>query len=200
MKRVAGFLALLLAVPAVAALAAGSGEKAAGSSAAQPAPVSVMTYMGHVATDEQYKAIHDYIEKQTGVKFTYTDVKDADSYTTQITAAIAAQQAIDLFTVGNKVSLANYRSSGAIQDITDNVNTYAPNIKKLFNNPPGWSSLPPGEMWKAVTSNGRIWAIPQASGTNVGVVLQVRKDWRVKLGLPPITTFDQFEQFLRAVK
>ncbi len=200
MRRLILILAVLVLLPAAFALAAGGGEKSAAAAGAQPAPVEFMLYMGHVATDEQWTRIHDYVEQQTGVKFTYRDVPDADSYTTQLTAAIAAQEPIDVFWLGNKVDLANFKQRGAIQDITDAVNKYGPNIKKLFTQAPGWSGLQPGEMWKSVTVNGRIWATPSASSTNVGVVMSVRKDWREKLGLGPITTIDQFETYLRKVK
>jgi len=203
MRRVVLSAALLVLLPAALALAGGSGEKAAAPAGAQTTPVTFMRYMGHQATDEQWQRIHDYIEQQTGVKFVYRDVKDADSYNTQIDAAIAAQEAIDAFGVGangDKIALASFKASGALQDITDSMNKYGPDIKKLFNDPPGWSGLRPAEMWRAVTVNGRIWAVPQASSTNVGVVLQVRKDWRLKLGLPPIQTIDDFENFLRKVK
>jgi len=193
-------LAVLVLLPAALVMANGGGEKGAGAAGAQAAPVTFMLYMGHQAKDDVWQRIHDYIEQQTGVKFTFRDVKDSDSYGTQLTAAIAAQEPIDAFVLGDKIALANYKSRGTIQDITDAINKYGPNIKKLYNNPPGWAGLQPGEMWKSVTVGGKIWAVPQASSTNVGVVLQVRKDWREKLGLGPITTVDQYENFLRKVK
>jgi putative aldouronate transport system substrate-binding protein len=200
MRKALSFAAILVLLPVAMVMANGGGEKGAVPAGTQATPVVFMTYMGHQATDEQWARIHTYFEQQTGIKFTFRDVKDSDSYTTQLTAAIAAQEPIDAFTVGDKVALATYRSRGVIQDLTDAINKYGPNMKKLFTNPPGWSGLNAGDMWKAVTSGGKYWAVPQASSTNVGVVLQVRKDWRVKLGLPPIQTIDDYENFLRKVK
>lgn len=190
MRRFVLFLALLVVLPAAVVSAA----------AAQSAPVSILTNMAHIATDEQWQRIHDYIEQQTGVKYTFRDAMDDTSYTTQIAAAIAAQEPIDMFWIGNKVRLSNYRASRSIQDITDAINTNGANIKKLFTSAPGWQGLQPGEMWKCVTMGGRYWAVPNGSSTNVGVVLQIRKDWREKLGMAPITTVDQLEQYLRKVK
>jgi putative aldouronate transport system substrate-binding protein len=201
MRRALSLAAILVLLPAALVMAGAGGEKGGAAAAGKQAtPVAIMTYMGHQATDEQWQRIHDYIEQQSGVKFTFRDVPDATSYGTQLTAAIAAQEPIDMISIGDKVALSNYISRGTIQDITDAVNKYGPNMKKLFQNPPGWQGLKPGEMWKIVTVNGKIWAIPQASGTNVGVVLQVRKDWREKLGLGPITTIDEYENYLRKVK
>jgi len=200
MRRALPFMAILILLPAAIALAAGGGEKGAAAAGTQATPVTFMLYMGHVAPDDVYTRIHDYIEQQTGVKFVVRDVKDNDSYTTQLTAAIAAQEPIDAFYMGSKIDLATYRSRGTIQDITDAMNKYGPNIKKLFQSPPGWSGLKPGEMWKVATVGDKIYAVPSATAPNQGVVLSIRKDWREKLGLAPITTVDQFETYLRKVK
>ncbi len=141
MKRALLVLAVLLLLPAAMVMAKGGGEKGAAAADAQPAPVVFFTDIGHQAKEAVWARIHDYIEQQTGVKFTFRDVKDDDTYQTQLTAAIAAREPIDAFTIGNKVALANAESTGVIQDITDNVNKYGPNIIKLFNAPPGWSGL-----------------------------------------------------------
>ncbi len=128
---------LALLVPAAAVFASGSGEKTAPAATAQSRPVVFMAYMGHTSSDAFYQRLHDYIEQQTGVKFTYRDVKTSEDYTVQLTAAIAAQEQIDAFST-NTTELSTNQSKGVIQDITDAVNTYGPNIKKLFTNPPGW--------------------------------------------------------------
>ncbi len=196
--RRALFVAAVLALLVPAALFAGAqGEKAA--SVSQSRPVVFMNYMGHTSSDAFYKRLHDYIEQQTGVKFTYRDVKNSDDYTVQLTAAIAAQEQIDAFGISG-TQLADYKNRGVIQDITDPMNAYGPDIKKLFDSAPGWTGLEQGAMWRSVTIGGRIWAVPGASSTDVGVILSIRKDWREKLGIGPISTIDQFEQYLRKVK
>ena len=200
MKR-ALFIAVVLALvlPAAALFANGGAEGGTAPSVTQSRPVVFMNSMGHTSSDAFWARLHDYIEQQTGVKFTYRDVKNTDDYTVQLTAAIAAQEQIDAIGVSG-AALADDKNRGVIQDLTAAVNTYGPNIKKLFNSAPGWTGLEPGAMWRSVTLGGKIWAIPGASSTDVGVILSIRKDWREKLGIPPITTIDQFEQYLRKVK
>jgi hypothetical protein len=200
MKRIVFMIVVLALIAAPLALfAKGGSEQATSATGGQSRPVVFMNTMGHTASDEFYKRVHDYIEKQTGVQFTYRDVTNSADYDAQLTAALAAQEQIDAFGT-NQTNLPNDISKGVIQDITDPLKANGPNILKLFNNPPGWTNLQTGAMWLPVTVNGRIWAIPGATSKDVGVVLSVRKDWREKLGIGPITTIDDFEKYLRAVK
>ena len=55
MKRILVSLAALLLLPAAIVLANGAGEKGAVPAGKQATPVSFMRYMGHQATDEQWK-------------------------------------------------------------------------------------------------------------------------------------------------
>lgn len=192
-----GVLTLLIAPFAL--FAGGQTETKTSTTGGQTRPVVFMNYMGHTSSDAFYTRLHDYIEQQTGVKFTYRDVMNSDDYKTQLTTALAAQEQIDAFGTDPQ-RLPIDRSTGVIQDITDEVKTDGPDIMKLFNSPPGWTNLAAGAMWLPVTVNGHIWAIPGATAKDVGVVLSVRKDWREKLGIGPITTIDDFEKYLRAVK
>jgi putative aldouronate transport system substrate-binding protein len=190
---------MFILVVVLAILMPAAASFAATTATTQSRPVVFMAYTGHTASDAFYKRVHDYIEQLTGVKFTYRDVMTNDDYKVQKTTAIAAQEQIDAFTT-DTTSLPADRTHGVIKDITDAVSAYGPNMKKLFTDPPGWEGIEPGAMWRAVTIDGRIWAVPGATGKDVGVVLSVRKDWRVKLGIGPIETIDQFEAYLRKVK
>jgi len=191
---------LALLVPAAAVFATGgSGEKAATTTGTQSRPVVFMYYGGHTTPDAMLQRIHDYVEQQSGVKFVGRDVINNDDYNIQLTAAIAAQEQIDVF-YSDKAGMLLNKEKGVIQDITDAVNSYGPDLVKLYQNPPGWVDFQPGEMWKPVTVNGRIWAIPSATGKDTGTILSIRKDWADKLGMWPIDTIDQFEAYLRKVK
>jgi len=197
MLFVAAVAALL--VPAAALFASGGGETTAAASGTQSRPVVFMHYGGATATDAMKQRVQAYIEQQTGVKYVNRDVVNSDDYGVQLTAAIAAQEQIDVF-YSDKAGMLLNKEKGVIQDITDAVNAYGPDILKLFTNPPGWSEVAAGEMWKPVTISGRIWAIPSATGKDTGVILSIRKDWADKLGMWPIDTIDQFEAYLRKVK
>lgn len=191
--------ALSLMAQETALFASGGGERTVATGGGQSRPVVFMAYVGHTSGDEVYQKVHDYIEQQTGVKFTYRDLPNDADYEVQLAAATAAQERFDVFSTGKDDMLLN-KERGVIQDITDAVNTNGPNIKKLFTEQPGWGELPKGEMWKAVTINGRIWAIPGATGKDIGTILSIRRDWAEKLGMWPIDTIEQFEAYLRKVK
>jgi hypothetical protein len=192
-----GILALILPM---ALFAGGNKDSSSMAAGEQSRPVVFMVSMGHTSSDAFYARLHDYIEEQTGIKFTYRDVPNSDDYGVQLTAAIAAQEQIDVFST-NSTELPTNRSRGVIQEITSAVKTYAPNMIKLFNNPPGWPEIEAGAMWKAVTTlDGKIWAVPGATGKDTGVVLSIRKDWREKLGFGEIDTIEKFESYLRQVK
>jgi hypothetical protein len=184
----------------MALFAGGNKDSSSMAAGEQSRPVVFMVSMGHTSSDAFYARLHDYIEEQTGIKFTYRDVPNSDDYGVQLTAAIAAQEQIDVFST-NSTELPTNRSRGVIQEITSAVKTYAPNMIKLFNNPPGWPEIEAGAMWKAVTTlDGKIWAVPGATGKDTGVVLSIRKDWREKLGFGEIDTIEKFESYLRQVK
>jgi hypothetical protein len=162
--------------------------------------VRVLENIRHYADSSVYERVHTYIENESGVRFSCEEAPDAAAYTERLAKALASREPIDLFRVGNKVDLARWVAQGTIQQITDALNTYGPNIRKLYDDPPGWGRLPRGAMWKCVTAGGKVWAIPSATSVRTGVVLQVRKDWRLRLGLPPITTIGELETFLRKVQ
>jgi eukaryotic-like serine/threonine-protein kinase len=182
----------------VAALPA-SGRTGTGVAGTTSRPVAIMSSVGHTSSDAFYKRLHDYIVAQTGVAFTYRDVAWND-YGGELKAAIAARSRIDLFLVPSPVELLQYRVRRVIQDITDPVNRYGHSIKRLFTEARDWSELGKGDLWRPVTIEGRIWAVPEVFSKDIGVVLSVRRDWREKLGMGPIETIDQFEAYLRKVK
>ncbi len=197
MRKAFTALVLLGLLVSAASLFAQPGSDS--TAATQSRPVVFMAYMGHTSNDAFYKRLGDYIQQQTGVQFTYRDVPNSEDYTVQLTAAIAAQEKIDAFSSGKEDMLLN-KSRGVIQELTDGINKYAPNIKKLFTDQPAWPELAKGTMWKGVTVGGKIWAIPGATGKDTGTILTIRRDWADKVGVWPIDTIEQFETYLRKVK
>jgi len=193
--RKALFVAAVLALLApAAALFASGGTEAPAATGTQSRPVVFMHYGGATATEAMFQRVHAYIEQQTGVKYINRDVINNDDYGVQLTAAIAAQEQIDVF-YSDKAGMLLNKEKGIIQDITDAIKAYGPDITKLFQNPPGWGELAPGEMWKPVTIAGRIWAIPSATGKDTGTILSIRKDWADKLGMWPIDTIASSRRF-----
>jgi putative aldouronate transport system substrate-binding protein len=185
------YLLSLLALLLPAALwAAGSGEKttAAGASAK---PVVVFFWDDRDSAPADLERVRQYVIKQSGVNFTLRKVKTGEEFSNQLAIALAGKEDIDLIPLDDTNQMIDFKTRGAIKTITQEVNTYAPDLKKNI----------PADAWKIVTDGkGDIWAIPVQSFQNQGRVLQIRKDWREKLGLPPIQTLADFENYLRAVK
>ena len=69
--------------------------------------------------------------------------------------------------------LASYISNGAVQDLTDLVEEYGPNLKEAFSQ----------DVWDMVSVDGRIYAIPETDSNDIENGIVVRKDWLELLGL-----------------
>ncbi len=88
----------------------------------------------------------------------------------------------------NMTLLATYIKNGAVQDLTDLVEAYGPNLKAAF----------PQEVWDMVSVDGRIYAIPETDSNDIENGIVVRQDWLDKLGLPLPETVDDFYNMLVA--
>ncbi len=84
--------------------------------------------------------------------------------------------------------LASYISNGAVQDLTDLVEEYGPNLKEAFSQ----------DVWDMVSVDGRIYAIPETDSNDIENGIVVRKDWLELLGLDLPTTVDEFYDMLVA--
>ena len=78
----------------------------------------------------------------------------------------------------------------ALQKINEPLEKYGQNILKDFSK----------DAWRSVTDKkGDIYGIP-CQDPVVGTLIAVRKDWREKLGMGPITSLEEFEKYLVARK
>ena len=84
--------------------------------------------------------------------------------------------------------LASYIKNGVIQDLTDLVEQYGPNLKAAF----------PQQVWDMVSVDGRIYAIPETDSNDIENGIVVRQDWLDKLGLKLPETVDEFYTMLKA--
>jgi putative aldouronate transport system substrate-binding protein len=103
---------------------------------------------------------------------------------------LAGQDQIDLIFDAPWLHMNQMIAQGYYQELTDLLNQYGPNILRTR----------PQEMWDANKFNGKIMGIP------LGLYFQqphgwvVRKDLRVKLGMQPLTTYDDIIKYAYAVK
>lgn len=84
--------------------------------------------------------------------------------------------------------LATYIKNGVIQDLTDLVEAYGPNLKNAFSQ----------EVWDMVSMDGRIYAIPETDSNDIENGIVVRQDWLDKLELELPETVEDFYNMLVA--
>lgn len=85
--------------------------------------------------------------------------------------------------------------SGLFQDMSELIDSDAPNIKEMFNNEPDTKIL-------AQTPEGQIYGIPkcQSKWPDTNTVLFINKQWLDNLGLQEPKTFTELETVLKAFK
>lgn len=102
---------------------------------------------------------------------------------------MASGQEYDAIKMINKpYLLATYINNGVVQDLTDLVEAYGPNLKAAFSQ----------DVWDMVSVDGRIYAIPETDSNDIENGIFVRKDWLDKLGLEIPTTVNAFYDMLVA--
>jgi putative aldouronate transport system substrate-binding protein len=138
---------------------------------------------------EMRKAI-EYIAEQSGIEVVPQIVRS--DWANKLNLALAAGEELDLIQTKGMDRLNDLRHRGALQPLTKAIEKYGQNIKAAL----------PEEAWKVVTDeHGEIWSIPQENVSKISFeAIVIRKDWREQLGMGPITTLEEFEEYLRKVK
>lgn len=179
MKR---FITLLLSVLVALSFTAGT----------VPAAEKVVVMYEEVRdhSDAEMRKAIDYIAEQSGIEIVPIIVRS--DWQNQLNLALAGGQELDLIQAKGMDRLNDLMQRGAIQPLNDALGKYGENIRKRI----------PEELWKVVTdADGNIWGIPQENVFNITFeAIMVRKDWREQLGMGPITTMEELEEFLIKVK
>ncbi|MCP4400955.1 MAG: extracellular solute-binding protein [bacterium] len=138
---------------------------------------------------ELRKAI-EYIASESGVEFVPEMVRS--DWENNLNLALAGGAEIDMIQTKKTTRQSDLIQRGAIQPLNDALDKYGENIRKRI----------PEELWKVVTDeNGTIWGIPQENVWKKAFeAIAIRKDWREQLGMGPITTIEELEEYLMKVK
>jgi putative aldouronate transport system substrate-binding protein len=186
-----GALAVSIAVTGCSSTTSTSKELSVTSAPkVQEKPVKILMSEPRESNQEDMDKVKKYIEEKSGVKFEIVNVKTANDFDQRINLALASDEDIDVILVGSQSNYQTLTEKNALLDIKDLVDSYGKNLKKQY----------PSDIWKAVTdSTGAVRGIPRMS-VLAADTLSIRKDWREKLGLPPITTLAEFEAYMRAIK
>jgi putative aldouronate transport system substrate-binding protein len=134
-----------------------------------------------------------YIEQQTknelNIKLTVNYIPWGD-YINQIKLKAAGGENFDIFLTFFGELPGNISRKQAM-DITDLIKKYGTDLKKAI----------PAGLWASVTVNGKIYGIPSVYPmTGIARGMLIRKDLRLKYGLPEITDIKSLENYLAAVK
>ncbi len=191
-KSVLLTLGLMLLIPVFIGTPRSNFAEAAKKAADQKTPVKILLREPRESNPADESKVKKYIEDQSGIKFEVTRLKTEEEYTQRVNIALASQQDIDVIQVKYaNPSFSDLLERRALLNITQSVNKYGKNLKKML----------PKDLWQSVSDNqGNIWAIPEFGGVLRGSFIAIRKDWRVKLGMGPIKTFQELEAYLKAVK
>lgn len=212
-KNTAKFLSLLVAVMLFAGVLAGCGgatnqptettapaaTTAAGetTAATQPAidvskAVELQFYMvGDAPADLQ--KVQDKVNEMNKadlnatVKFNYTTWTD---YQTKYSLILSSGQPVDLIYIASWLHFPDLVKSGAFLALDDMIPKYAPDLQKATAD----------DLWKGVTINGKIYAMPSIYREYMNNGVSYRKDLAEKFGLPEPKDLDTLEQYLLGVK
>ncbi|WP_230986951.1 extracellular solute-binding protein [Cohnella fermenti] len=166
---------------------AGPKEEAGGSATEAPTPISIMTtFYGDEPPGPDNVVIKE-IEKRTNTKLTITWVSP-NSYGEKVNVTLASGDIPDLTLIGDNfsASVRKMAEQGAFWELEPYLKDYA-NLSAF-----------PQESWDNTRyQDGKIYAIPRVRALSTGMV-EVRKDWLDKLGLPVPETMDDLYNVMRA--
>lgn len=139
--------------------------------------------------------VWDEAQKQTGITIEWDVIPNAE-YTEVMAVRLSSQEdlpdIICLQGTSDGAFLAKYYDEGVITDLTTLINDYAPNIKAVMEEYPGYKSalsLPTGEILALGDLNATAYRTK-------GIV--IRQDWLDNLGLESPTNMDELYEVAKA--
>ncbi|TMV47876.1 extracellular solute-binding protein [Paenibacillus mesophilus] len=165
---------------------------APGSEASAPKP-ELRTLQGWMKDDYNRYPVAKLLEERTGYKVQY-DMLPQDNPQEKLNLLIASSESYDAITTSGvstyKAMYSDYAKRGALVDLGPLIDKYGPNIKAAISQ----------ESLDAVKIDGKIYAIPSKTLSNVASSFMIRQDWLDKLGLKMPTTTEEFVNVLKAFK
>lgn len=190
----ATMMAVLLAV---AAAGCSKGEEASKPAASNEVKAKVPLKIYVPSNVEEFPAgktvnnneIKSFVEEKTGYSLQW-DIQPKENVKEKLNIMMASGEAPDLIMTTDKTIFANFAQQGLLAPLDSYIDQVAPEIKKLV----------PNDTWKAVTFDGKKYAIavPQNQEATSGLIM--RKDWLDALGLQVPKTLEDYYQVLKAFK
>lgn len=145
--------------------------------------------------DETTNPVLTYIKEATGYDITF-DMLPSDSPYDKVNAILASDTYYDMIVIGDRDYYTQYAAWGALLDMKELVEQYAPNVKANINDTAA----------EIMTINGTYWAVPNMApsgrndSANSSYGLMYRTDVLESLGIAEPKTVDEFTAFLQACK
>ncbi len=215
MKKMKQFLVLILTLCLTVTMLAGCGKKvdtsettnegtkgnnqeSAGETAASEPVIlkALVPNQGGLAwNDPEANPVYGWITEKTGYKVEY-DILPADNPSDKLNAIMAAGADYDFIVLNDKSRYADFASQGALMDMKELVEQYAPSIATTISQ----------SMLDICMVGDTYYCIPSASpsgredSSNVANSIMIRTDILEKMGLSKPTTLDEFTTMLQTFK
>lgn len=163
----------------------------------------MISYPANTESDPNKRTIFKRLEEQTNVHVEW-DAIQGDQWGDKISLAMANPKTLSdfVFTAGfSDTDLLKYADQGIIIPLEGYIDTYMPNLKKVFDEYPEYRIM-------STDANGHIWAFPwieqlgseKTAIQTIGNMPFINKKWLDFLNLPMPGTVDEFEQTLIAFR
>ena len=163
----------------------------------------MISYPANTESDPNKRTIFKRLEEQTNVHVEW-DAIQGDQWGDKISLAMANPKTLSdfVFTAGfSDTDLLKYADQGIIIPLEGYIDTYMPNLKKVFDKYPEYRIM-------STDANGHIWAFPwieqlgseKTAIQTIGNMPFINKKWLDFLNLPMPGTVDEFEQTLIAFR
>ena len=211
------FLTLAATSGAAMLTACGGGGGAAGGEAAtdvDPADLTLplaetatlkglTSYPVGTESEPNNRTIFKRLEEKTNVHIDWKTIQ-SDQWGDKISLEMSNAATLPdfVFTAGfGDTDLLKYAKQGAIIDVSELIDTYMPNLQKVFEQAPEYRGMCEDE-------NGAIWALPwieqlgyeKTAIQTIGNMSFINKDWLDFLKLEMPKTVEEFEAVLQAFK
>ena len=163
----------------------------------------MISYPANTESDPNKRTIFKRLEEQTNVHVEWNAIQ-GDQWGDKISLAMANPKTLSdfVFTAGfSDTDLLKYADQGIIIPLEGYIDTYMPNLKKVFDKYPEYRIM-------STDANGHIWAFPwieqlgseKTAIQTIGNMPFINKKWLDFLNLPMPGTVDEFEQTLIAFR
>ena len=181
-------LPLLLAI----AMAASIIPSALAEDMSENVTLSVMAFTGSQTVDVETMPMFLNLQADTNTTLEFNQVRS--DWDEKLAISLASNDLPDIFLGGLSDAVISGNQE-AFTDLTDLIDQYAPNIKKMFEEDPATLAV-------AMSPDGGIYSLPAVRPyrPDSGVVMMINQTWLDNLGLAMPTTLEELEAVLIAFR